>query len=169
MGTGSACPFLLPMSALQENACLKRMTPSPDASDAAVIEAFAGLPGQLEQAPALMARVRALDCQWQGGPGVFKGDLYFYRVNGDLRGRVGKIDTGACPLYLLTGEYDFSCTPEDTRRTAAAIDGASVTIMEQLGHFPMSENPGPFRRYIAPVLSEILKHSTTLTKQGAHV
>ena len=26
----------------------------------------------------------------QGGPGVFKGDLYFYRVDGDLRGRVGE-------------------------------------------------------------------------------
>ena len=24
----------------------------------------------------------------QGGPGVFKGDLYFYRVDGDLRGQV---------------------------------------------------------------------------------
>ena len=57
----------------------------------------------------------------QGGPGVFKGDLYFYRVDGDLRGRVEAIDTKVCPLYLLTGEYDFSCTPEDTRRTAAAI------------------------------------------------
>jgi len=28
--------------------------------------------------------------------------------------------------------------------------------MEQLGHFPMSENPEQFRRYIAPVLKEIL-------------
>ena len=49
------------MSALQENACLKRMTPSPTPSDAAVIEAFAGIPGLLEQAPALMARGRALN------------------------------------------------------------------------------------------------------------
>jgi pimeloyl-ACP methyl ester carboxylesterase len=64
-------------------------------------------------------------------------------------------------------EYDFSCTPEDTMRTAAAIDGASVTIMEQLGHFPMSENPEQFRRYIAPVLGRILKQST-FTKQGEH-
>ncbi len=54
----------------------------------------------------------------QGGPGVFKGDLYFYRVDGDLRSKVGAIDTKVCPLYLLTGEYDFSCTPEDTLRTA---------------------------------------------------
>ena len=61
----------------------------------------------------------------QGGPGIFKGDLYFYRVDGDLRDRVGKIDTRVCPLYLLTGEYDFSCTPEDTERTARQIAGAS--------------------------------------------
>jgi pimeloyl-ACP methyl ester carboxylesterase len=91
----------------------------------------------------------------QGGPGVFKGDLYFYRVDGDLRGRVGKIDTAICPLYLLTGEYDFSCTPEDTLRTARSIPGAEVTVMEKLGHFPMSENPAQFRKYIAPVLAQI--------------
>ena len=47
----------------------------------------------------------------QGGPGIFKGDLYFYRVDGDLREKVKAIDTTVCPLYLLTGEYDFSCTP----------------------------------------------------------
>jgi pimeloyl-ACP methyl ester carboxylesterase len=91
----------------------------------------------------------------QGGPGVFKGDLYFYRVDGDLRQQVGSIDTGLCPLFLLTGEYDFSCSPEDTLRTAAAIAGADVQIMERLGHFPMSENPDQFRGYILPVLEKI--------------
>ncbi len=91
----------------------------------------------------------------QSGPGVFKGDLYFYRVDGDLRAKVGRIDTGACPLYLLTGEYDFSCTPDDTERTAQKIVGAEVTIMRELGHFPMSENPRQFRRYILPVLKKI--------------
>jgi pimeloyl-ACP methyl ester carboxylesterase len=91
----------------------------------------------------------------QSGPGIFKGDLYFYRVDGDLRGRTGAIDTGACPLFLLTGEYDFSCTPEDTLRTAAAIPGAEATVMKELGHFPMSENPAQFRRYILPVLERI--------------
>lgn len=97
----------------------------------------------------------------QSGPGVFKGDLYFYRVDGDLRDRVGGIDTSACPLYLLTGEYDFSCTPEDTMRTARQIAGAEVTIMEQLGHFPMSENPAQFRRYILPVLQRIRERGET--------
>jgi pimeloyl-ACP methyl ester carboxylesterase len=96
----------------------------------------------------------------QGGPGVFKGDLYFYRVDGDLRGRVSAIDTSRCPLFLLTGDYDFSCTPADTLRTAASIDGAEVVIMEQLGHFPMSENPAQFRRYIAPVLDRIVQQDS---------
>ncbi len=91
----------------------------------------------------------------QGGPGVFRGDLWFYRVDGDLREQVHRADLGKCPLYLLTGEYDFSCTPEDSRRTAARIEGAQVTVMEALGHFPMSENPEQFRRYILPVLDEI--------------
>jgi pimeloyl-ACP methyl ester carboxylesterase len=93
----------------------------------------------------------------QGGPGIFKGDLYFYRVDADLRGKLGGIDTRRCPLYLLTGEYDFSCMAEDTLRTAKAIPGAKVTVMEQVGHFPMSENPAQFRKYLLPVLEEICK------------
>jgi flavin-binding protein dodecin len=32
---------------------------------------------------------------------------------------------------------------KDTLRTARSIPGAQVTIMERLGHFPMSENPEP--------------------------
>ncbi|MFF7055818.1 alpha/beta fold hydrolase [Achromobacter spanius] len=93
----------------------------------------------------------------QGGPGVFRGDLYFYRVDGDLRGRLDGIRTDRCPLFLLTGEYDFSCTPEDTLRTAASIPGAQVTIMRELGHFPMSENPQQFRGYVLPVLDAIAR------------
>ena len=91
----------------------------------------------------------------QGGPGVFKGDLYFYRVDSDLRGKLAGIDTRRCPLYLLTGEYDFSCTPEDTLRTAQSIPGTRVTVMKEVGHFPMSENPARFREYLLPVLEEI--------------
>jgi pimeloyl-ACP methyl ester carboxylesterase len=91
----------------------------------------------------------------QSGPGVFKGDLYFYRVNADWRGKLGGINTEICPLYLLTGAYDFSCRQEDTKRTAAGIPGAKVQIMEEMGHFPMGENPVRFRKYILPILEEI--------------
>ena len=91
----------------------------------------------------------------QGGPGVFSGDLFFYQVEGDIRGRIGAIDTKACPLYLLTGEYDYSASPRDTQAAAAKIPGAKVTIMKGLGHFPMSENPEAFLSYLRPVLEEI--------------
>ena len=40
-------------------------------------------------------------------------------------------------------------------------------VMAGLGHFPMSENPEQFRRYIAPVLAEITKVKTS-PKQGVH-
>ena len=89
------------------------------------------------------------------GPGIFKGDLYFYRVEPDILDRVAGVDTGTCPLYLLTGEYDFSCTPEDSAATAERIAGVSLEVMKGLGHFPMSEDPAQFRRYILPVLDRI--------------
>jgi 23S rRNA-/tRNA-specific pseudouridylate synthase len=78
-----------------------------------------------------------------------------HRVDGDLREKVKSIDTKVCPLYLLTGEYDFSCTSEDTLRTAAQIPGVEVQIMKHVGHFPMSEHPAKFREYILPVLQKI--------------
>jgi hypothetical protein len=40
--------------------------------------------------------------------------------------------------------------------------------MEEVGHFPMSENPTQFRRYIAPVLGDILKTSSLSSRQGVH-
>ena len=91
----------------------------------------------------------------QGGPGVFSGDLFFYQVEGDIRSRIGAIDTKLCPLYMLTGEYDYSASPRDTEAAAARIPGAKVTIMKGLGHFPMSENPEAFLHYLRPVLNEI--------------
>jgi pimeloyl-ACP methyl ester carboxylesterase len=106
------------------------------------------------QSPSSM-RNEVLWMYMQSGPGVFKGDLYFYRVDGDLRSRIAKIDINICPLYLLNGEYDFSCTVEDAARTAKNISGCELTVMEQLGHFPMAENPQQFRKYILPILDRI--------------
>ncbi len=92
----------------------------------------------------------------QGGPGVFLGDLFYYFDDGDLRNRIeGGIDTDRCPLYLLTGEYDLSATPELTRQLAAEVGATHFEVMEGLGHFPMSENPELFKRYLLPVLDRI--------------
>jgi pimeloyl-ACP methyl ester carboxylesterase len=91
----------------------------------------------------------------QGGPGIFKGDLHFYWVDGHFDDRSGRIDTAKCPVYLLSGEYDSSCTPERTEATAARIKGAEATVMPGIGHFPMSENPALFRQFALPVLDRI--------------
>ena len=93
----------------------------------------------------------------QGGPGVFKGDLYFYWHDGDFDDRSNLIDTSKCPVYLLSGEYDCSCTPERTLETAKRIKGSKATIIPGIGHFPMSENPELFKSYIYPILDEIIK------------
>jgi pimeloyl-ACP methyl ester carboxylesterase len=91
----------------------------------------------------------------QGGPGVFRGDLHFYKEEGDLRGRLAAIDTRVCPVWLLTGEYDYSCTPEATQEVAAAVPGSEAAIVPKLGHFPMSENYERFAAALRPVLDRI--------------
>jgi pimeloyl-ACP methyl ester carboxylesterase len=89
------------------------------------------------------------------GPGVFRGDLSFYTRDDSLTGRLAQIDTAATPVHLLVGAYDLTCTPEDARRTAAAIPGATCTVMPELGHFPMSEHPAAFRPYFADALARM--------------
>ena len=91
----------------------------------------------------------------QGGPGVFKGDLHFYSLDGDVSDRLSEIDTRRCPVFMLTGEYDYSCTPEASRATAELIPGAELAVMHGLGHFPMSEHPERFRGFLLPVLQRI--------------
>ena len=92
----------------------------------------------------------------QGGPGVFLGDLHYYFTDGDLRnGLLDGLDTKRCPLHLLTGEYDLSATPELTAELAKMVKATSFQVMEGLGHFPMSESPSQFRRYLLPVLDQI--------------
>ena len=75
-------------------------------------------------------------------------------VDGDIRDRVDAIDVRRCPLFLLTGEYDYSCTSEGTLDVARRT-GAKATIMKGLGHFPMSEDPAQFVSYLLPVLEQI--------------
>ena len=89
-----------------------------------------------------------------GGPGVFKGDLYFYSYDGDLRNQSLDIDTQKCPVYLLSGEYDWSAPPSGAEEIAQRIPGAYFKKMDGMGHFPMSENPDKFLEYLLPVLND---------------
>ena len=92
----------------------------------------------------------------QGGPGIFMGDLHYYFTDGDLRNGLGRgIDTAKCPLYLLTGEYDISATPALTAELAKLVKATHFEVMKGMGHFPMSEDPAQFRKYLIPVLDKI--------------
>ena len=92
----------------------------------------------------------------QAGPGVYAGDVHFYSIDWDGRQTIGQIDTRLCKVSLLTGEYDYSCTPEMTRQVAASIRGARLVIMPGMGHFPMIENYRDFRAFLLPELEYML-------------
>lgn len=91
----------------------------------------------------------------QGGPAVFFGDIAFYSGDWDARDRVHKIDTNRSRLFMLTGEYDYSCTVELSQATADKIPGVVFREMKGIGHFPFAENPSRFAEYLLPVLDEM--------------
>jgi pimeloyl-ACP methyl ester carboxylesterase len=91
----------------------------------------------------------------QGGPAVFYGDIAFYSGDWDARDRVHRIDTNRAKLFMLTGEYDYSCTTEHSQATAAKIQGVRFQPMPGIGHFPFAENPALFAEYLLPILREV--------------
>ena len=88
----------------------------------------------------------------QGGPGVYAGDVHYYSFDWDAREDIKRIDTRKCRVSLLTGEYDYSCTPAMTEAVAKSIPGCRMTIMKGMGHFPMVENYPGFRPFLLPEL-----------------
>ena len=91
----------------------------------------------------------------QSGPGIYKGDVHFYCEDWDGREDIKEIDTSRCKVSLLTGEYDYSATPDMTRAVADAVAGARFTVMEGIGHFPMVENYERFRPYLLAELESM--------------
>lgn len=67
---------------------------------------------------------------------------------------MSKIDTKKCPVFMLTGEYDWSNTPQMSQATADKIPGGRHKAMPHLGHFPATENPARF----VPHLLEAIEH-----------
>ena len=91
----------------------------------------------------------------QSGPGVYQGDVHFYSNDWDAREDIKTIDTSRCKVALLTGEFDYSCTPAMTEQVAAAIKGSRYIMMKRIGHFPMIENYPDFRPYLLDALDHV--------------
>jgi pimeloyl-ACP methyl ester carboxylesterase len=100
-------------------------------------------------------RRETVSCYSQGAPCVFPGDLYYYVDQHDLRETAKDIDTSKVAVYLLNGDYDWSGTVDEGRHLASMIPGCKWQRMEDVGHFPMSENPAKFKEYLMPILDEI--------------
>lgn len=93
------------------------------------------------------------------GSETFKGDLYFYSVDHDMRQDLGLINTQLCPVVMMTGTYDYLTPPEVTESTANRINGGVYIKMTEIGHFPMSENYPVFRGYLKDAL-RIIREKT---------
>lgn len=108
-------------------------------------------------APSAPASLRELILRTyaQGGHRTFAGDIDFYSGGWDGRDIVGDIDTARCPVVMMTGEYDYSCTPAMSEATAAKIPGARFWTMPELGHFPICEHPEAFAPHLDRALEEI--------------
>jgi pimeloyl-ACP methyl ester carboxylesterase len=91
----------------------------------------------------------------QSGPGVFRGDLSFYTQDDSLVGQLGRIDTAKTPAHFIVGAYDFTYTPEDAKRTADQVAGATLSVMDEVGHFLMSEHPEAFRPFFVEGLAKM--------------
>ena len=94
------------------------------------------------------------------GSEAFRGDLYFYSVDHDLRGRLGEIDTSHCPLVMLTGRVRLphpSLGEQAHRRGHRKV--RSSWRWKKIGHFPMSENYPVFKGYLQQALTSIAQKS----------
>lgn len=95
----------------------------------------------------------------QGAPQVFQGDLDYYLGEHDLTKTASQIDTKKTQVHVISGDYDWSATPERSKALADAIPGATYTRMDGMGHFPMSEDPVAFDRYLTVLLDRIVATS----------
>jgi magnesium chelatase accessory protein len=68
-------------------------------------------------------------------PGDYRALLGQLRRALDLP--LGEVDPG-CPVLVLTGETDSTCTPDEARRLTEATRGARLEVLGGAGHVPFS-------------------------------
>lgn len=59
------------------------------------------------------------------------------------------------PVLLVTGDSDRLVPPEDTRRVATALPRAELRVLDDCGHVPHEECPGPFLEAVGPWLDQL--------------
>ncbi|MBZ0216079.1 MAG: alpha/beta hydrolase [Fimbriimonadaceae bacterium] len=90
----------------------------------------------------------------QARPGIYMGDLAYYSNEYDGARIAAPLAKSGKSVALLTGSYDYSASPANTRRLLDAANSENVTFTEmpELGHFPMIEDPTRFRPHFLKAL-----------------
>jgi hypothetical protein len=137
------------------------MTPAPNATDAAIIRAFSGIPALLEQDPELIRRGRALDCECLLGP----MDHPFHASI--RRGRI--IDLTPAPVLMRSWRLSYRASSAAwaeywkpaprpgwhdllalTKREEAALEGDLHPFMTHLQYFKDMLALPRLQRSVAP-------------------
>ena len=87
----------------------------------------------------------------QGGPAVYNGDGAMMTSLHEIAPTLTK---AGCPLFVFSGDYDYSASPELCRQAAKQLGGELIPMLGK-GHFPMAEDPVGFKQYLMPVLAKI--------------
>jgi pimeloyl-ACP methyl ester carboxylesterase len=95
----------------------------------------------------------------RAAPSVYPGDLAFYSDEFDGHVVAPRIDTARVPVHLMTGEYDYSATPDDGARLSRLIAGSTFERMAGLGHFPMVEDPDRVRSLLKRAVERCLNQN----------
>ncbi|SDR84713.1 alpha/beta fold hydrolase [Agrococcus carbonis] len=90
-----------------------------------------------------------------GAFGVYEADIAGYE-QWDLDEVVHLLDADSPHIAVLSGAFDTSVPPEQSRALADRIPNASFELMPELGHFPHAEDPACFARYLERGVARIL-------------
>ncbi|MEM1139410.1 MAG: alpha/beta hydrolase [Pseudomonadota bacterium] len=108
--------------------------------------------------PATAPETLRKEIEWiymRGAPGLLAGDFNYAGIEHDSRGDGEALSRVGHKLYVIAGDWDWSCTEEHTAELTQLIRGVTIVRSPDLGHFPMSENPPAFRAALDQVLSAI--------------
>ena len=86
------------------------------------------------------------DCSalWEGAVIIPEDVTYFFTVAMKDRATVTRLSTGACPVFLALGRYDFAVPPTVWEEPAKHLPQVTRHVFERSGHYPHFEEPAAF-------------------------
>ncbi len=105
-----------------------------------------------ERRPAVVQRLRVWALQRS-----LIGAIRLNRGMALRRGQASLLPSCKLPVLVIAGEEDAIWPQADVRQTAAAIPGASLSLIPEAGHLPMLENPAPFQAALDRFLQSVTR------------